>query len=254
MTATCDCAVSIITPAYNAARFVGKAIESVRRQTYSQWEMLVIDDCSLDDTREVIRFFARTDSRIKLIEQPMNGGPARARQAGLIAASGRYIAFLDSDDLWLPSKLERQVAFMRERDAAISFTEFCRISADGGRVGKRIRVPERLGYHQLLRNTAIATSTVVVDREKTGPFSMTVTYYDDFVLWLELLRRGFSAHGLQEDLMRYRVASGSWSRNKLRSALWVWRTYQQVEKLSVPYSAWCFAGYLWNAVSKYRSF
>jgi teichuronic acid biosynthesis glycosyltransferase TuaG len=251
---TADRSVSIITPAYNAARFVSEAIESVRRQTYREWEMLVIDDCSGDETRDVVRSFVRTDGRVKLIEQPSNGGPASARQAGLSAASGRYIAFLDSDDFWLPPKLGRQLAFMQEREAAISFTQFRRISVDGCRVGKLIGVPDRLGYRQLLRNTAMATSTVVLDREKTGPFSMKATYYDDFVLWLEILRRGFVAHGLQEDLMRYRVASGSWSRNKLRSALWVWRTYQQVEKLSVPYSAWCFAGYLWNAVSKYRSF
>jgi teichuronic acid biosynthesis glycosyltransferase TuaG len=249
-----DKTVSIITPAYNAARFVADAIESVRRQTHERWEMLVVDDCSRDATRDIVRALSREESRVKLIEQPANGGPARARQAGLDAATGRYIAFLDSDDLWLPQKLERQLEFMDAREAAISFTEFRRISVDGRDVGKLIRIPERLDYHQLLRNTAIATSTVIVDREKTGPVSMTVTFYDDFVLWLSILRRGFVAHGLQEDLMRYRVASGSWSRNKLRSALWVWRTYQQIEKLSVPYSAWCFAGYVWNAVSKYRSF
>jgi len=249
-----DSKVSIVTPAYNAARFVGDAIESVRRQRHSDWEMLVIDDCSRDDTREVVRSYSRKDSRVRLIEQATNGGPARARQAGLNAASGRYVAFLDSDDLWLPAKLERQLSFMQDRDAAISFTQFRRISADGGQTGRLIQVPEYLDYHKLLRNTAIATSSVVIDRRKTGPFSMIVTYYDDFVLWLQILRRGFVAHGLQEDLMRYRVASGSWSRNKLRSALWVWRTYQNVEKLSLPYSAWCFAGYMWNAVSKYRSF
>jgi teichuronic acid biosynthesis glycosyltransferase TuaG len=246
--------VSIITPAYNAGRYVGDAIESVRRQQYRDWEMLVIDDCSCDDTRELVRSFSRIDERVRLIVQATNGGPARARQAGLDAARGRYIAFLDSDDYWLPRKLERQVSFMQERDAAISFTQFRRVSADGSRIGKLIEVPSQLDYHQLLCNTAMATSTVVIDRLKTGPFCMTTTYYDDFVLWLEILRRGFVAHGLQEDLMRYRIASGSWSRNKLRSALWVWRTYQKVEKLSVPYSAWCFASYVWNAVSKYRSF
>jgi teichuronic acid biosynthesis glycosyltransferase TuaG len=249
-----DDKVSIITPAYNAARFVSDAIEAVQQQTHRNWEMLVVDDCSSDDTREVVASFSSADPRIRLVAQPKNGGPAKARQAGLSAASGQYIAFLDSDDLWLPGKLERQLLFMRDQGAAISYTQFRRISVDGGRTGKLIKVPERLDYHQLLRNTAIATSTVMIDRLKTGSFSMTVTYYDDFVLWLDILRRGFIAHGLQEDLMRYRVASGSWSRNKLRSALWVWRTYQNVENLSVPYSAWCFASYVWHAVSKYRSF
>jgi teichuronic acid biosynthesis glycosyltransferase TuaG len=246
--------LSIITPAFNAERVVGEALESVARQDHSDFEVLVVDDCSSDGTAELVARHAETDSRIVLIRQTMNGGPSHARQAALDRASGRYIAFLDCDDVWLPQKLARQLAFMHEKDAAFTYTEYRRMSADGSRVGRRVRVPARLDYAGLLCNTAIATSTVIVDRERTGSFEMTHTYYDDYALWLSLLRRGHVAYGLPEDLMRYRVSANSWSRNKANSARWVWRTYRAVEGLSVARSAWCFANYAFRGALKYRNF
>ena len=177
-----------------------------------------------------------------------------ARQAAVEAARGRYVAFLDSDDLWMPAKLERQLEFMSRHGAGLSFTAFRRMSKDGTRVGRVIAVPERLTYRQLLGHTAIATSTAMIDRVLTGPFRMVKTYYDDFALWLEITRRGFPAFGLPEDLMRYRVLGGSVSRNKARSARMVWRLYRDVERLGWPRAAWCFARYAGNAVLKYRSF
>lgn len=249
-----DNLVSIITPAYKAGRFIASAIESVQRQTHSNWEMIVVDDCSPDDTGSIVERYAQRDSRIHLIRQDTNKGPAVSRETALGYGKGRYVAFLDSDDLWLPSKLERQLRFMGQTDAAISFTGFRRISEDGGVCGKLIKIPESLSYSQLLKNTAIATSTVLVDRVKTGPFHMKQTYYDDFVLWLEILKRGFVAYGLQEDLMRYRVVGKSVSRDKRNSALWVWRTYRHVEKLSASRAVWCFVNYAWRGYRKYRVF
>jgi teichuronic acid biosynthesis glycosyltransferase TuaG len=247
-------AVSIVTPAYNAARHLPATIDSVLGQGYRDWEMLVVDDCSTDGTRELVARYAARDPRILLIAQPRNGGPARARQAAVEQAQGRYVAFLDSDDCWLPQKLERQLEFMRGTGAAFSHTAFRRMSADGARLGRQIGVPARLTYAQLLGNTAIATSTAIVDREATGPFRMTDTYYDDFALWLEITRRGFPAFGLNEDLMRYRVTGGSVSRNKLRSARMVWRLYREVERLALLPACWAFVRYASHAVLKYRSF
>jgi len=246
--------VSVVTPAFNAAAFLPATIDSVLAQTFPHWEMIVVDDCSTDGTRAVVEGYASRDARVQLVMQPNNGGPARARQAALERASGRYIAFLDSDDRWLPSKLERQLAFMARPEVAFSFTAFRRVSADGERVGRLIEAPARLTYGELLGNTAIATSTAIVDRTRTGPFSMTVTYYDDFALWLEITRRGFPAYGLNEDLMRYRVVDGSVSRNKGRSARMVWRTYRDVERLGIGTSSWAFMRYALNAVRKYRAF
>ena len=246
--------VSIVTPAYNAERFLRETIESVLAQSYVNWELFVVDDCSNDGTPGIVEEYTRQDSRISWIRLPRNSGPAMARQAGVERASGQYVAFLDSDDLWLSAKLERQLSFMRSRSAALSFTGFRRISHEGSRVGRLIHVPEYLSYAQLLGNTAVATSTVVIDRQWTGPFRMVNTYYDDFALWLEITRRGFPAHGLDEDLMRYRVLGGSVSRNKGRSAMMVWRTYREVERLSLLRASWAFTRYACNAVRKYAAF
>ena len=246
--------VSIVTPAYNATRFVTQTIESVLSQTYADWELLIVDDCSTDDTAGVVGRYAARDFRVRLLRHERNGGPAQARETALQASGGRYIAFLDSDDLWLPQKLEHQIAFMQRAQAALSFSQFRRIGAEGHTVGRLIDVPRRLTYRDLLKNTAIATSTVIIDREQTGPFQMTRTYYDDYALWLQILRRGFVAYGLREDLMRYRVVGKSVSRNKLRSAAMVWQLYRDVEKLGVLQSAWCFSHYAARAAFKYRSF
>jgi teichuronic acid biosynthesis glycosyltransferase TuaG len=246
--------VSVITPAFKASRFVDDAIRSVVAQDYRHWEMFIVDDCSPDDTAERIEKWAQRDSRIRLIRQSKNGGPAAARNAALASSSGRYAAFLDSDDWWLPRKLSRQLEFMRTSAAAVSFTGFRRISEDGDQTGRFLQVPGRLTYRQLLGNTAIATSTVIVDRSVTGPLQMRHVYYDDFVLWLSLLRRGYAAFGLNEDLMRYRVVGKSVSRNKARSAREVWKTYRQVEGLGVLRSAWYFASYGARGWLKYSRF
>lgn len=245
--------VSIVTPAYNGARFIKQTIDSVLAQTYANWEMVIVDDCSTDGTAELVERIGAADSRIRLIRQPKNGGPARARNAALQAARGRYVAFVDSDDLWLPQKLENQLRFMRERDSVFSFTGFRRIDESGAKVGQLRPIPAELSYPELLKNTAIVTSTVVIDRERVGSFVMPITYYDDFATWLAILKRGHVAHGLDEDLVRYRVVGQSVSRKKGKSALWVWRTYRDIERLSLPYAAWCFVNYAWRGYWKYRS-
>jgi teichuronic acid biosynthesis glycosyltransferase TuaG len=246
--------VSVIVPAYRAAAVIEAAIESVRAQTWRDWEMLVADDCSPDNTRDVVSRWSARDSRIRLIPLERNGGPATARNAALVQARGRWIAFLDSDDLWLPQKLERCIAFAQRERAALVYTGYRRISADGSRTGRYIPVPARLSYGQLLGNTAIATSTVLIDRSLTGDIRMQRVYYDDFVCWLGILKRGLAACGLDEDLMRYRVMHKSVSRDKGRSAREVWKTYRGVEGLNLAASGWYFANYALRALTKYRSF
>lgn len=246
--------VSIITPAYRAAAYVGEAIESAIAQTYSNWEMLIVDDCSPDDTREIVEAWCSRDSRVKLIRQERNGGPAAARNAALNAAQGRWIAFLDSDDLWLPHKLERALAHAQEHQAGFIFTGFRRMTADGRMIGRYVGVPRSLSYRQLLGNTAIATSTVLLDRNVVGDIRMTKTYYDDFDCWLQILKQGHLAFGLDEDLMHYRVMAQSVSRNKRRSAAHVWRAYRDLEKLSLPASLWYFSQYAIRGLLKYKQF
>lgn len=246
--------VSIITPAYRAARFIDDTVRSVLAQDYEKWEMLIVDDCSPDDTAERVTHWSQRDSRVKLIRQPRNAGPAAARNAAIAASKGRWIAFLDSDDQWMPGKISKQLAFMREAGVPISYTSFRRISEDGSRIGRQVGIPRELSYARLLGNTAMATSTVVIDRDVTGAFEMQPAYYDDFVLWLSLLRRGHSAGGLSEDLMRYRVVGKSVSRNKAKSAKEVWKTYRAIEGLSIFRSARCFISYSAHAWLKYSRF
>lgn len=246
--------VSIITPAYRVEAIVLDTIESVIKQTYLKWEMLIADDCSPDGTAAVVAAAAASDPRVRLIKCEANGGPAAARNAALRMARGRWIAFLNSDDLWMPTKLEETLRHAVEKNSALTFTGFRRISFDSQETGRYISVPETLTYNGLLGNTAIATSTVLVDRQMTGEFSMKKVYYDDFVCWLEILKRGFKAHGLNRDLMRYRVVANSVSRNKQRSAGEVWKTYRQVEKINPVCSAWYFMNYAFNAYKKYHAF
>ena len=249
-----DDLVSIITPAYRAEHVILETINSVINQTYSNWEMLIADDCSPDNTTGVILAAAVGDSRIRLIRCECNGGPAAARNAALQQARGRWVAFLDSDDLWMPTKLEETLEFAKRKNSALTFTGFRRISSDSFFVGHFVDIPDKLNYRQLLSNTAIATSTVLIDRNMVGEVNMQSVYYDDFVCWLGILKRDFTAYGLRKDLMRYRVVSGSVSRNKRRSALEVWRTYREVESLSLSRSVWSFLGYALRASKKYRNF
>ena len=246
--------VSIVTPAYNAEKTIAETIRSVVSQSHTDWEMLIADDCSRDGTRELVRSWSERDPRIKLIPLAENGGPAKARNACLSQAAGRWLAFLDSDDYWLPEKLERSLDFARSHAAALVFTGFRRISQDGSKVGRLIEVPPSLNYAQLLGNTAIATSSVLVNAAMAGDIRVEDAYYDDFVRWLLVLKRGHKAYGLNEDLMRYRVVGGSVSRNKLRSAGKVWYTLRRIERLDPLHAAWHFGRYATNALVKYSRY
>lgn len=247
--------VSIVTPAFKAAKFIAETIESVQKQTYLNWEMIIVDDLSPDNTCEVVERFAAKDPRIHLIRRKEGrGGPARVRNTALEVANGRWIAFLDSDDLWLPEKLERQIAFHKKNDALISYTAFRRFSDKDGTMGRKVHVPVKLSYLEALGNTAIPTSTVLIDREKSGYFSMAVTHCDDFVTWLKLIKIHAPAYGLNEELMRYRVVQNSYSRNKAKYAMRVWKTYRQDLRLGLFSSVRFFSEYAIRAVFKYARF
>jgi teichuronic acid biosynthesis glycosyltransferase TuaG len=237
------CLVSVITPAYNAEKFIRETILSVQNQDHQDWEMLVIDDVSSDSTRQIVRELAVSE----------NSGPAAARNTGLDRARSRYVAFLDSDDLWLPQKLSTQLAFMKKHDAALTYTGYGIIDENGDPVGQAVRVPSSLDYHALLKNTIIGCLTVMVDRQKTGPLKMlSLPQHEDLTLWYSILKRGMNAHGIQQELARYRIVGGSASRNKIRSALHMWKVYRQVEKLNLPYALWCYGHYAWRAYWKNR--
>lgn len=247
--------VSIIMPAFNAAETISASIESVIIQDYQDWELIIIDDNSNDNTSDVIANYQKKDSRISLITSKSNIGPARARNLGIEAARGRWIAFLDSDDMWCKGKLSSQLDFHQSNHVTITFTQFKRISFDGLKIGHLISVPHIISYHQLLGNTAIATSTVIIDCEAYGAKPvMKSVYYDDFACWLEILKKGGVAMGLQLDLMRYRVRPGSISRNKLKSAIEVWKIYRNEEKLNIFQAICSLISWTFFALLKYSRF
>jgi teichuronic acid biosynthesis glycosyltransferase TuaG len=246
-----DDLVSIITPAFRAAAYIDATIQSVIDQTYPHWEMLIADDCSPDNTREIVAAWADREPRIKLIKLEKNGGPAAARNAALEQASGRWLAFLDSDDVWLPEKLDTQLKFHKSADTAITFTGLRSINADGSVTGNYVPPPEWLDYDRALGLTGIACSTVILDRGRTGRVRMKSVYYDDYACWLEVLSKGGRGYGLNMDLMRYRVLAGSVSRDKLRSAKEVWRQIRTTENQPLHRAIPAFLTYAVNGVIKY---
>lgn len=243
--------VSVITPTFNSSKFILDTINSVREQTYLNWEMIIVDDCSNDNTVEIIENEVENDDRIKLIKLKKNVGSAVARNTAIEKARGRFIAFLDSDDMWTKDKLDLQVEFMLKNDLAFSFTEYALIDENGKETGKVVKIPEKLNYKELLKNTIIGCLTVMLDKEKIGTIKMPeIRTRQDTALWLKILREGYTAYGLQQNLAKYRKVSNSISSNKFKAMYNTWKVYRNIEKLSFLRSSWCFVNYAYNAYRK----
>lgn len=249
-----DGLVSIIVPVYNAEKYIEETIACVAAQTYENWELLLVEDCGTDGTLNVIIQYIdkNDDARIRLIRQPSNQGAARARNRGLQEAHGRYIAYLDADDLWVPEKLERELAFMKKKDAAFAFTGYEFADELGRGLGKIVHVPETLSYRQALSNTTIFTTTVMFDTEKIGreQLEMPVVKSEDSALWFRVLREGYTAYGLDENLVKYRRGGKSLSSNKLEAIRRIWNLYRRSEGLSLPCSAYHFCFWAFRAVKR----
>lgn len=231
--------VSIIMPSYNAARFIGESINSVLLQTYSNWELLIVDDCSKDNSVEVVRKFANIDKRVVLFSLEKNVGAAAARNVAIEHAQGQYIAFLDSDDVWDEYKLEKQLAFMKQYSYAFTFSNYYVMEENGKKTENIVKVPSSLSYHQYLRNTIIGCLTVIIDRQQTGDFKMPlIKSSHDMALWLLIMKRGFKAYGLKDVLAGYRLVSTSNTAKKWKAAKDVWKVYREIEGLSVLYAAY----------------
>lgn len=247
-----DRLVSIIVPVYNVQNYIVETMDCVRAQTYSEWELLLVNDCSTDGTVQVIEAYLERvkDERIRLINQPANSGAARARNTGLKESVGRYVAYLDSDDLWEPDKLNCQVAFMDSKKIAFSFTGYEFADEHGNGLGKIVRVPETLNYRQALKNTTIFTTTVMFDTERIPRelLEMPEVKSEDTALWWKVLRNGYVAYGLDENLVRYRRAGKSLSSNKLEAIRRIWNLYRRVEGLGLFQSMWNFCFWAVRAV------
>lgn len=235
--------VSIVVPVYNAAAYLEKTVEMVRCQTFDSWELILVDDHSTDESRAILEELSSNDDRIVVMRQEAGvKGAANARNLGIQHASGRYLAFLDADDVWRADKLEKELAFLREKDAAFAFTayEFGDDEAKG--TGKLVHVPEKLTYKKALSRTVIFTSTVLFDLTKIGKelLYMPDVKSEDTATWWQILRSGYTAYGLNENLVIYRRPKKSLSSNKAAALSRIWNLYRKQEGLSVIKSAWYF--------------
>ena len=239
--------ISIVVPIFNAADYLEETVLMVFRQTYQNWELILVDDCSTDETREVLRFIQEEnrDERLKVIYKEKNEGAAKARNTGIDAATGRYLAFLDADDIWKEDKLEKELAFLKEKEAAFVFTayEFGDERANG--TGKIVKVPATLTYREALSRTVIFTTTVLIDMQKIDRnlCHMPDVPSEDSATWWQILRAGYTAYGLNEVTAIYRRPSKSLSSNKGKAIKRIWYLYRKVEKLSRIESIRYFTGW-----------
>lgn len=242
--------VSIVVPAYNCGAFIAETIKSVQNQTHENWELLIVDDCSKDNTREIVKNVS--DKRVILIKQAENGGAAKTRNSGIMQAKGQYLAFIDSDDFWQPKKLEKQIEFMEEKDSAFSFTGYEFGDENAKPNGKIVEVPETISYKQALKNTTIFTSTVMIDLSKLSKedILMPDVKSEDTATWWKILKKIDHADGLNENLTIYRRSSGTLSSNKFEAIKRIWTLYRKQENLNLIVSFVNFAGYAFNAVRR----
>ncbi len=243
--------VSVITPVFNSGRYLGQTIESALNQTYRPIEVVLVDDCSKDNSIEIIKDYSDKFKNVFFYKLPKNSGAAVARNHALGVAKGRYVAFLDSDDHWCPDKLAKQLSLMRSKGCAISYTATKLIDADGQVIKEKVSVLEEADYDLLLKNTLLATSSVIVDRKITGDFKMPLLRSgQDYATWLMLLRGGLKACGINEALVSYRKSKKSLSCNKLSSVQQVWSIQTKYEGISPIRVTFNTVFYVLNAINK----
>ena len=225
--------VSIITACYNSENYISETINSVLNQTYQNWELLIVDDCSTDNTKSLIKKFQKTEKRIKLFQLNENSGAAVARNKAIKEAKGTFIAFLDSDDNWLPKKLELQLEFMISNNYNLTHTSYELIDHQGNSLKKTIVPAKILGYKDMLYSNKIGCLTAIYNQSKIGKKYMPLLRKrQDYALWLKILKTGEKAYGLAEVLSQYRNTENSISNNKLNLIKWNWKLLREVENLS----------------------
>ncbi len=244
--------VSIIMPCYNAALFLKEAIESVIAQTYSNWELILVDDCSQDNSWEIATQFS--DLRIKVMRNATNSGATVSRNKAIEAASGRWIAFLDSDDIWMEDKLEKHLTYMTDNDIAFSFTHYSVMNDQNKQITVYTPKKSVYDYRMIVKHSTIGCSTVIYDSAKLGKVYMpqTAVKREDFACWLQILKSGVDAYCYHKCLTKYRVHGNSVSSNKLKMVSYQWNVYRKVENLSWIRSAYYMIHWAVRGVLKYR--
>ncbi|WP_340481005.1 glycosyltransferase family 2 protein [Vibrio anguillarum] len=244
--------VSIITPSYNSIDYINSVYVSICSQDYQFWEWLVTDDCSSDDTFQFLRELSQKDSRVRVFQNKENSGAALSRNNSITKSNGEFIAFIDSDDLWLPNKLSTQVEFMNSNAIDFCFTSYSLIDANNEDLGKTVdtHLTDKISYQDLLRKKAtLGCSTVMIRKSAFSDLKMPpIRTGQDYGLWLKLLKTGAYAYPLPIILTRYRILPNSISRNKIKKARRQWQIYREIEHLDLLTSIECFIFYALRAV------
>lgn len=245
--------ISVIMPAYNAEAYISFAMDSVLSQTYRNLELLVIDDGSKDRTAGIITEYAEKDPRVHMMKLPVNRGVANARNAGVIQASGNWVAFLDSDDAWEINKLEAQISLAVRKSAVFLFTGSSFIDEEGKKLSSVLKVPEEIRYRELLKQNVISCSSVLIRKEllQTYPMKAGKDMHEDFAVWLQILRTGITAYGINEPLLIYRMHRKSKSGNKMHAAGMTFRVYRYIG-LNPAEAFYYWLIYSFRSIQKYR--
>ena len=243
--------VSIITPVYNSEKYIEETILSVVNQTYKNWELLLIDDCSTDSSYEIIKKYL-VDKRIKYFKNLKNSGPAKSRNIGLENAKGEYVALLDSDDFWTKEKLKSQIEFMKKNNLQLSHGNyyFCDLN---GKIIKSIEVDPIIDYKKLLKENQFKTMTMMIKKEVLEGLNFKEIKHEDFAFFLDILKK---IKYSMADIDRYdsfcRIGKVSVSSNKFKSAVWTWNIYRKYEKLNILDSLYYFINYIYRGLKKYK--
>lgn len=241
--------VSIIIPLYNKEKYIDETINNIKKQTYKNWELIIIDDCSEDNSYDIAK--KHQCENIYILKNQYNEGPAISRNKGLEKAVGRYICYQDADDLWDEYKLEKQLKFMKENNCAFSYTGFRYINKKG-RIKRRINIQSELTYNEALKDIRILTISTMFDLKKIDKclLKMPNINSEEIATWWNILRNGYTAYGINEALVYYRKTKKSLTSNKLKSANNRWNIYRKYEKFSIPKSLYYFIHYVYYAIIK----
>ncbi len=244
--------VSVIIPTYNSEKYIEDTLKSVINQTYINWEVILVDDCSKDSTVKIVKKFSENNNRFKLYINEFNQGAAYTRNLALRNSNGQYIAFLDADDVWYERKLEKQIQFMREKNVSFCFTPYEIIDENNFSIGKIVdkNAPRIVSYKDMLAKKAtMGCSTVIIDNSIINELEMPlIRTGQDYGLWLKILRDGVHAQRISDVLTKYRITPNSISRNKLKKAMRQWQIYRSFEHIKVVPSLWYFTNYTFRAI------
>lgn len=246
------CAVSIITPCYNSRVCISETIDSVLAQTYGDWEMIIVDDCSTDDSAGIIKEYAAKDPRIRYLKTAVaSGSPTIPRNMGIDNAKGKYIAFLDADDKWLPDKLERQLCFMEDTQCDFVYSDYEKIKSDGERGNRVVRMPRKATFWDVIETCVIPCLTVMIKKEAIGNTRFRSVAKEDFVFWLDILKKGVIAYNVGSVLALYREQPQSRSSNKWVMIKEQWDILRNVEGVKPAVATYFMTKFLFYGFLKY---